>query len=259
MHRAAFAWAGLNGDYQAVRVSAEELPGRVNALRLQAEVLGVNLSLPHKEAVLPLLDSLSAEASRIGAVNTVVSQAGQLRGHNTDAPGLLHALQDAGFAASSGPLVVLGAGGAARAALYVALHLLGRDVYLLNRTRAKAEELARAWPSAEGSARVVLGTPAQVPWADIDLIINSSSAGLNRPDETPLVDFNWRQCPQAAVYDMVYKPAETRLMREAQAAGLRAENGLGMLAWQAKLAFGHWTGVDVPVSVFLQAAREGRA
>lgn len=250
MHRAAFAWAGIPGDYEAVRVPAADLPERVRALRGAPGVLGVNLSLPHKETVIPLLDDLTPEARQIGAVNTVIHREGHLTGHNTDAPGLLHALHDAGFTNGTGPVLILGAGGAARAALYAAANTMHRDVYLLNRTRARAEELAANWTDTH--TRIQVAGPSDVPWADLDLIINSSSAGLNDPAMSPLPDFDFGSTP-ASVYDMVYKPATTRLMRDAQAAGLRAVNGLGMLAHQARLAFEAWTGVDVPVSVFLNA------
>ena len=254
MHRAAFQWAGLPGEYDAVRVTPAELEGRIAALRGEPDVLGVNLSLPHKETVLPLLDDLTPEARRIGAVNTVIHRHGFLKGHNTDAPGLFMALQDAGMLSIQGrPVVVLGAGGAARAAVYTALISMERDVFVVNRTRAKAEELARAWFVPGAEFQVNAADSSDVPWADVGLIINSSSAGLNNPEETPLPDFNFRSCPNASVYDMVYKPAETRLMRDARAAGLNAQNGLGMLAHQARLAFQAWTNVDVPVQVFLDA------
>lgn len=257
MHRAAFAYAGLVGDYRAVRVSAAELPARLAELRT-SDLLGVNLSLPHKEAALPLLDDLSDAARHIGAVNTVVRRGQRLSGDNTDAPGLLSALYEAdlvGRHQKAVPVVVvLGAGGAARAAVYTALISLESDVYIVNRTLSKAEALAQQWvvPGAEFQVRAA--TVQGVPWPEVDLIINASSAGLDNPDETPLPDFDFSALPEhAAVYDMVYRPAQTRLMRDAQAAGLRAENGLGMLIHQARLAFLAWTGIDVPAHVFRDA------
>ncbi|MFB9992464.1 shikimate dehydrogenase [Deinococcus oregonensis] len=244
MHRAAFAFAGLRGDYQAVRVPPADLGAAIVELRQQS-ILGANLSLPHKETALSYLDSLTPAARAVGAVNTIISREGKLLGDNTDAPGFLAALNDADVSADGGA-VVLGAGGAARAAVW-ALRSQGRQVVVVNRTRAKAERL-----TAE-----LGGRPAdlhEVNWADVGLIVNASSAGLNAPEASPLPDFEFSQLPKAALmYDMVYKPAETRLMREARAAGLRAENGLGMLAHQARLAFLAWTGVDVPVQVFLDA------
>lgn len=245
MHRAAFAQAGLTGTYEAVRVPAPELPAALARLR-ESGVLGANLSLPHKEAALPLLDDLTPAAQAVGAVNTVVNRDGRLLGENTDAPGLLAALEEAG-APDAGLAVVLGAGGAARAAVW-GLRSQGREVRVVNRTPARAEALVR---DLGGTAQAV----QEVPWPGVTLLVNASSAGLDAPDETPLPDFDFSRLPPGAlVYDMVYRPPETRLLREARAAGVRAENGLGMLAHQARLAFLAWTGADVPASVFLNAA-----
>lgn len=249
MHRAAFRWAGLNGEYDAVRVTPEELPGRLVAVRHAPDVLGLNLSLPHKEAALPLLDSLSDAARHIGAVNTVVRRGTRLHGENTDAPGLRRALEDAGLLPTRS-VVLLGAGGAARAAFYLLQHL-HVPLYVVNRSPERAERLLQSF--GQGTVQAHALSAEQVPWGEVGLIINSSSAGLNDPHQTPLPDFDFGRCTQAGVYDMVYTPTETRLMREARAAGLPAENGLGMLAHQARLAFHAWTGVDVPVQVFLDA------
>lgn len=258
MHTAAFRAAGLRGTYEARRVPAGDLPAALAGLR-QPGVLGANLSLPHKEAALPWLDDLTPAARAIGAVNTVIHRRGRLVGENTDAPGLYEALvgEGAGAAGSrrwDGDVVVLGAGGAARAAVYTGVSLLERNVYVVNRTPARAEELAAAWAAPDAAHRVEARTVPDVPWEAVRLVINASSAGLDAPDETPLDGAYLSRLPQTAlVYDMVYKPAETRLMREARAAGLRAENGLGMLAHQARLAFVAWTGADVPAQVFLDA------
>ncbi|MFC4639293.1 shikimate dehydrogenase [Deinococcus hohokamensis] len=257
MHRAAFAWAGLDGAYEARRVTADELPQAVAGLR-HTGVLGANLSLPHKESVVALLDDLTPAAQSIRAVNTVVHREGRLTGDNTDAPGLAQALSDAGYPWSQGAgVVVLGAGGAARAAVYTALRG-EQNVWVLNRTRARAEELAADWTAPNPEIQVRAADRHEIPWSEVGLIINASSAGLNAPDETPLAEFDFGTLrPGALVYDMVYKPAETRVMREARAAGVRAENGLGMLAHQARLAFAAWTGRDVPVEVFLSALEDG--
>ncbi|MFC4425419.1 shikimate dehydrogenase [Deinococcus navajonensis] len=259
MHRAAFAYAGLNGHYEARRVPAEGLAEAVAGLRRQG-VLGANLSLPHKETVVALLDDLSPAARAIGAVNTVIHRQGRLLGDNTDAPGLLQALSDAGYSWRKGAEVaVLGAGGAARAAVYTAA--LGRQrVWILNRTRDRADELAAAWAGQGAEVEVRATDLHDLPWSRVSLIINASSAGLNAPEETPLPGFDFSLLPAGAlVYDMVYKPDETRLMREARSAGVKAENGLGMLAHQARLAFCAWTGCDVPVEVYLQALNVGGA
>ena len=247
MHNAAFAHAGLDAHYGALRVPPAELAAQIERLR-EPDMLGANLSLPHKQAAVPLLDSLSPAARAIGAVNTIVNRGGHLHGDNTDAPGLLLALAAAGHH-SQGAAVVLGAGGAARAAVW-ALREQGRAVWVINRTPQKALALTR---ELGGQAATLEG----VPWPQVALIVNASSAGLGGADETPLPGFDFRLLPAGAlVYDMVYSPPETRLMQQARAAGLRAENGLGMLAQQARLAFLAWTGADgvkVPLAVFLEA------
>lgn len=255
MHRAAFQYAGLKGTYEALRIPADALPQAVAGLRTP-DVLGANLSLPHKEAALHMLDGLTPAARAIGAVNTVIHQGGHLLGENTDAPGFRQALLDAGYTFPAGAQVVLlGAGGAARAAVYALLQA-GQRVQIVNRTPQRAEALARDFHGAGTAISAV--TLAGVTWDDVSLIVNSSSAGLSQPQESPLPDFDFARLPaHTLVYDMVYKPAETRLMREARRAGLRAENGLGMLAHQARLAFQAWTGAEVPVGVFLGALGAG--
>ena len=248
MHNAAFAVAGINARYEARQVSAEQLPDAVASLREQG-VLGANLSLPHKQAVTGLLDELTPAARAIGAVNTVINRRGCLIGDNTDAPGFLAALHLAGDD-GEGTAVVLGAGGAARAAVWALRShgregSQGREVWVLNRTFEKAVALTRDL----GGVAV---RPEAVNWEQVSLIVNASSAGLDAPEESPLTPLP-ALAAGALVYDMVYTPAETRLMREARAAGYRAENGLGMLAHQARLAFLTWTGVGVPIEVFLGA------
>ncbi|AZI41952.1 shikimate dehydrogenase [Deinococcus psychrotolerans] len=253
MHNAAFAACGLVAYYAARHVRPAELGAAVASLR-QVDVLGANLTLPHKEAVLPFLDSLSAAARSIGAVNTIINRGGQLHGDNTDAPGFLAALaaaQAGNSDTAAGSAVVLGAGGAARAAVY-ALRSQGRRVYVINRTLSKAQSLCA---DLGGEAR----ERQNVPWAEVKLIVNASSAGLGNPQETPLPDFEFSSLPPSAlIYDMVYKPAETRLLREARAAGLSTENGLGMLAQQARLAFMAWTNCQPAIEVFLDALSENQ-
>lgn len=242
MHNAAFRVAGIGAVYEARQVLPADLAEAVDSLRA-GDVLGANLSLPHKETVLPLLGDLTDAARAIGAVNTIVNNGGVLTGDNTDAPGFLAALSTAGDD-GQGAAAVLGAGGAARAAVW-ALRSQGRQVYVVNRTHEKAVALTR---ELGGEAL----REGEVPWPEVRLVVNASSAGLNTPGESPLPELP-ALAAGALVYDMVYKPAQTRLMQDARAAGHRAENGLGMLAQQARLAFLAWTGQDVSIRVFLEA------
>ncbi|MFC6591025.1 shikimate dehydrogenase [Deinococcus lacus] len=228
LHAAAFAWAGLDGVYQAVRVAPCELPVALRRLK-EPGTLGANLSLPHKEVACSLLDRLSDAAGQIGAVNTVIRLPdGRLLGDNTDAPGLVAALQAARLD-SGCRAVVLGAGGAARAAVYALSSPrssggLGMEVTVINRRPERAEALAAAWPGRP----VVAALRRTVAWEDIDLLVNATSAGLST-GESPLPDFDWLRLPRhAGVYDMVYgRP--TQFLQEAGAAGLRAE-GVGHVA-----------------------------
>ncbi|MDO4263531.1 MAG: shikimate dehydrogenase [Deinococcus sp.] len=265
LHRAALAAAGWRGSYRAEDVLPAQLPARLLALRAQATssevssgkfVTGANLSLPHKVTAIRLLDGLTPAAQAVGAVNTVFWEDGELRGDNTDAPGLRAALLDAGYQPDPGRrAALLGAGGAARAALWV-LREWGVPTLILNRTPERARALAAEWGHAGWA---VQQREAQaVDWAEVGLILNASSAGLERPHETPLdlSPAHWRQLPTGAlVYDMVYRPEHTRLRRDAAAQGLLNEGGLGMLAHQAALAFARWTGETVDAGVLLRAAR----
>lgn len=263
LHCAALEAVGQSGSYRAEDVPPAALPARLQALRAQAAagaLTGANLSLPHKVAAIPLLDGLTPAAAAVGAVNTVFWEEGCLLGDNTDAPGLRAALLDAGYTPTPEKrAVLLGAGGAARAALWV-LREWGVPTLILNRTPERAAALAAEWAQEAWTLEgwtVEAASPQAVNWAEVDLILNASSAGLERPDETPLplTPPQWQQLPPGAlVYDMVYRPEHTRLRRDAAAQGVRTAGGLGMLAHQAALAFARWTGQAVDPGVLLAAA-----
>jgi len=252
LHRAAFDYAGLEGQYTALDVPPEGLAAALEGLKAP-DVLGCNLSLPHKEAALEHLNSVSTEARAIGAVNTVVHRSGKLHGLNTDAPGFLAALETTGYT-PGGIAVVLGAGGAARAAVH-ALVGAGVEVWLHNRSLERATAL-QAELAPTGRTFVL---QSEIEWERVNLLVNSSSAGLNRPEESPLepslVETFPRLAKGALVYDMVYKPLETKLVRDARAAGYCAESGLGMPVHQARLAFLEWTGIAVPAAVMLEGVK----
>ncbi len=259
LHGAALEAVGWAGSYRAEDVLPAELAGRIQALRAQRSapyISGANLSLPHKVAAIPLLDGLTPAAEAIGAVNTLFWEGERLLGDNTDAPGLRAALQEAGYTPDAArPALLLGAGGAARAALWV-LRGWGVPALLLNRTPARAEALAAEWGRDGWAVHSAAAHPPD--WSQVGLILNASSAGLNHPEETPLPlsAAEWRRLPaDTLVYDMVYRPEWTRLRRDAQAAGLRSAGGLSMLAHQAALAFTRWTGEMVDAEVLIAAAR----
>jgi shikimate dehydrogenase len=261
LHAAALKAAGLDGEYLLYPVPPEDADGLAAlAKRLRSgELAGLNVTIPHKQNVIPLADSLSEGAASIGAVNTLHMKEGSLIGHNTDAPGFIKDLSR--FLGGSLPdqkkAIVMGSGGGARAVIH-ALVQDGWDVtvaaVLMDQAEALVQALGRG--TAGGSLRAVptsRETLAPLLYAT-SLLINASPVGMSpKPDESA-----WPSGlafpPHAAVYDLVYNPRETRLVREARAAGLRASTGLGMLVEQAALSFECWTGKAAPVEVMFEAA-----
>ncbi len=248
LHAAAFKSVGLEGEYQLYPVAPDDpaglpqLLGRVRSVELQ----GLNVTIPHKQTVIPLLDELTPSAQAIGAVNTVFLKDGKLTGHNTDAPGFTVDLKRSLGVESAGRVLVLGTGGAARAVVY-ALLTGGWDVTLAVRAAdtGMAEALIESFKrvTAHGvSGYVLLEAEPLRPLLDgVRLLVNTTPLGMFPDVElTP-----WPEglpYPQAAVYDVVYNPRETLFVKQARAAGLRAETGLGMLVSQAALSFETWTG-----------------
>ncbi|MGE5249809.1 MAG: shikimate dehydrogenase [Bacteroidota bacterium] len=240
LHEAALRASGLDGRYSlypVVRgdaVSLRDLVGRVRT----GELRGLNVTIPHKQAIIPFLDGLTATARAVGAVNTIYLQEGRVWGDNTDTAGFAADLHKLG--PTSGPALVLGAGGAARAVIHC-LRSMGWAVTIAARRREQARELADQFAGVEA---LLLDAPG-LQNARAGLIVNATPAGMF-PD---IEACPWpRGAPfpeEAAVYDLVYNPPETRLVREARAAGLRARSGLGMLIEQAALAFELWTGRKV--------------
>jgi len=237
MHEAAMAALGIRGRYDLLDTPPEALPGRLAEVRRAYR--GVNVTVPLKEAVLPLLDALSPEARAIGAVNTVVNEGGRLLGDNTDAPGFLRSLEEAGVEGRRAFL--LGAGGAARAVAF-ALTGAGWEVFVHNRTRARAETLAEAF----GLEVAPLSAAREA-----DLVVNATSVGLHDPAASPLpADYFPRR---GFAVDLVYRPRMTRFLVEAEKRGLMPVDGTGMLLWQGALAFERWAGKEAPVAVMRQA------
>ncbi|RTH25596.1 shikimate dehydrogenase [Thermus scotoductus] len=241
MHRYALSSLGLEGSYEALETPLEVLKDRLEEVR--REYRGVNLTIPLKEAALPLLDWVSPEAQAIGAVNTVLSVEGRLLGFNTDAPGFLQALK-AGGIPLMGPALILGAGGAGRAVAW-ALREAGLTVWIWNRTWERALALAE-----EFGLKAVPLERAQ----EARLLVNATSVGLKDPGATPLpAEFFPKE---GAVVDLVYRPLWTRLLREARERGLQVQTGLPMLAWQGALAFRIWTGLLPDPRGMEEAARQ---
>ncbi len=259
MHNEAFGELGLNCCYLAFDVKVDDLAAAVKAIRALG-LGGANITIPHKEGVLPYLDEVEEQAGLIGAVNTVVNREGRLIGYNTDAPGFLESLRaDAGFDPAGSRVVILGAGGAARAVAY-ALALGGvESLGIFNRNPSRAEALARdisRSAACELETGDLQGIALRRALARADLLVNATSAGMHpHTDEVPLPDPAALR-PGLIVYDLVYNPRKTRLLLEAEARGCRVFNGIGMLVYQGALAFELWTGRKAPVAVMRVAAEK---
>ncbi len=244
MHNAALAALGIDAQYAARDVPPEHLVAALRNLR-DIGAWGANLSIPHKETVLELLNSISKEANTIGAVNTIVNSHGVLEGHNTDAYGFMCSLEEAGIDVQDSKIVVLGAGGAARAVVY-ALKQANAKVMIWNRSSERAEKLAR-----EFGLEFVNDNQLEAAVANANGLVNTTSVGLENPDLSPIAD-TW--LPSAWVCDIVYRPLETKLLRVAREAGLQTVDGLGMLVHQGAKAFELWTKQQPDTKLMRQVA-----
>jgi shikimate dehydrogenase len=240
---------GINGAYIPLPVQPDAF---ANAIRSLAHLgfRGVNVTVPHKQAALAACDQVDASARRIGAVNTVVFTDGRLLGSNTDAYGFLENIYQVApdWAAGSGPAVVLGAGGAARAVVAALVDAGVPEVRVCNRSAARAEALCRE----------IGGPSAAVPWGrraavlgDAALLVNATSLGMR--GQAPLA-LDLAHLPKTAlVNDLVYMPLETPLLAAARARGNRVVDGLGMLLHQARPGFAAWFGISPEVTPDLRA------
>jgi|DewCreStandDraft_1066081.scaffolds.fasta_scaffold01485_5 shikimate dehydrogenase len=256
----AFDALGLDVRYTARETPPEELSRLMAELR-QPPWLGLNVTVPHKQAVLPYLDELSPEARRIGAVNTIHCVGGRLLGYNTDAPGVIRALrQDLAFEPRGARAVLLGAGGSARAVAVALLDAGVRSLIILNRHSERAVALAADLRAGLSAAVPVEGGPATpeaitTALAQADLLVNCTTVGMRHgPAEGSMPVPPQALRPTLAVYDLVYNPRVTPLVATARAAGAPAQGGLSMLVYQGAISFEIWTGRPAPLEVMRQAA-----
>lgn len=249
---AAFRACGLDVTYAAWDTPPGELAGRVAGLRAP-DVLGANVTIPHKEAVAPLLDELELLAARVGAVNTIVHRAARLTGHNTDGSGFVAALrEERQFEAAGATVLLLGAGGASRGIAFALAAAGARDIAIWNRTPERAQRLAADVAAAGGAAHAQGATDP----AGFDLVVNCTSLGMSGTGTTGDSPCDLRRAaPRALAVDIVYRPAETPFLAQARALGLPWLGGLPMLIHQGALAFELWTGQPAPVAVMFAAAR----
>lgn len=262
MHNAAFnqpGYLGYEAKYFPWETYPNQLTERVEMIKGDG-FLGANVTVPHKQTVMKYLDEIDNLAMRIGAVNTIVNQDGRLVGSNTDALGFVNSLQDvAGLSVNGLEVVLIGAGGAARAAAYALADGEAGSLAIANRTIERAESLA----GEIGKTGTLVGAfglddPDFLSACErADLIVNSTSVGmLHGPAEGKSPIPAEVISPGCVVYDMVYNPPKTPLLMDAERSGAKSVGGLPMLVYQGAAAWSLWTGLEAPVDAMFEAAKE---
>ncbi|MCP5520694.1 MAG: shikimate dehydrogenase [Verrucomicrobiales bacterium] len=270
MQNAGIQSLGLDWRYLAFDVRPEELASALAGARAM-RYLGLNLTVPHKLLMHDLVDELDDSARIWGAVNTVrfearnesgewrplgefaeLPETGEIlaRGFNTDADAIVRSLRDdLAVEPRDARILLLGAGGAGRTAALRLAAEGARELWLVNRTTARAEAMAQEIRTKHPAVSVQVGHPT----GQVDLLLNATSLGLRAGDPSPLDEARFALSHAAAVYDMIYRPAETFLLRRAREAGCRTANGLGMLLYQGARALELWAGCAAPVGIMRRA------
>ena len=248
MHNAAFKILEVDAVYKLFPLKEEDLKVFFDDLREKTNpIFGLNVTVPYKEKVIPYLDSLAPLAKRVGAVNTIViTQDRKLVGYNTDAPGFLAHLAELNFDLNNKRITILGAGGSARALITAMCFIPERpqSIRIYNRTASRAEELLKdIGERVDTSIIEIVQCIDDLNIELADLLINTTSLGLKAGDEC-LVSEDLLHS-NILVYDLIYNPKETLLLKMAKVKGAQTANGLGMLFYQGVLAFQHWAGVQI--------------
>ena len=248
MHNAAFEYLGIDYCYLPFSVHPDSLKHAVEAIRA-LNLTGVNVTIPHKEAVIPCLDSVNEEALFIGAVNTIVNQEGKLTGYNTDGRGFMRSLSENNISADNKKVLIVGAGGASRAISYY-LSEKADTLYLFDTDKIKLEKLASDLSGVRDNITILHHT---ADLSAFDVLINATPLGLKATDPLPL-DVS-ALADHQTVCDLIYKT--THLQSLALQKGCKTINGLGMLLWQGVLAFELWTRTLPPVEIMRNALISG--
>lgn len=244
IHNEAFRALKIDYCYVPFHVKKENLREAVQAIRA-LNLKGVNVTVPHKERVVEYLDELSEEVLKIGAANTILNSEGILKGFNTDVKGFITSIKEEGVEIAGRKVLLIGAGGAARAVAYGVLKEAGK-VYIFNRTVEKAKEIEKQFNDI-GEIRALPELSERVT-RDMEIVINATSLGMKIDDPYPIDPYLLNS--SHIYYDVVYP--QTPLMREAKKKGCKVIGGLGMLVWQAIYAFEIWTGISPPPEIFMK-------
>lgn len=257
MHNAAFRALGIDATYVPFEVSPYGLRDAVRGI-VGLGIAGANVTVPHKRAVMEHLDELDDRARLLGAVNTIVNDDDTLLGLNTDVEGFARSLEEAGVAIGGTRAVVLGAGGAARAAVAALLDRGAESVVVSARRRDEAERVAGELASLGGAKLHATGIGES--WDGVTLVVQATSATMGSEAEEFAQWLPWAALDRAAtVVDLVYAPRRTTVLRQAEGRGLRTVDGTGMLIHQGAIAFRRWTGREAPIDVMRRAVLEAIA
>jgi len=260
MQQAAFDKLKIDACYILWETPKDQLTGKINSLRSPG-IMGANITIPYKENVLHLVDDCDPFAARIGAINTIVNRDGRLFGYNTDAPGFITALlelEDHHFECAGKNVVILGTGGAARAAVVGLVDKGVGGILLVGRTETQLQKILQDVEALTANSTTLLkgalfgdsDVTASLP--QTDLVVNATPVGLKPDDLTLLIDVNTLPT-SAVVMDMIFNPPLTPLLRSAKAHGCQIMNGLSMLLYQGALAFELWTSCPAPIQVMQRA------
>jgi shikimate dehydrogenase len=249
LHNAAFRSLSMDYVYVPFEVKKKDLKKAVDGIR-SLNIRGVNVTMPHKEEVMRFIDELDPDAEKIGAVNTLVNNGGIVRGYNTDAEGYLNSLLERNIDPQGKNVIMFGSGGAAKAIAFILMRR-GALLTIVNRTKSRAQCISNDLLKAIGRKPEILdlmdiALARRIRFADI--VINATNVGMNPNLHNSLIDISLLR-KNMVVSDIVYVPAETRLLRDAQKAGAVTVSGIDMLVWQAALAFEKWTGLKAPVDI----------
>ena len=245
MHNAAFAELKMDARYLAFSVKPENVSQAVDGIRA-LNISGVNVTVPHKSSVIPYLDEVTPLARKLGAVNTIKNVQGRLTGTNTDISGFIRSLEALNFSPKNKTIAMLGAGGSARAVLAGLADSGASRILIHNRTTVRAENLVAEFSETFPETQLESVTVETVCKTVLDLLVNTTTVGMES-DASPL---DLSQCKKIEhVVDLINRPAETRLLKQAEELGIPAINGLGMLLYQGCEAFTFWTGKPAPETV----------
>ncbi|MCW4024298.1 MAG: shikimate dehydrogenase [Candidatus Bathyarchaeota archaeon] len=253
LQNAAFEASELDCVFLAFPVKTGQVKEALDGMRA-LEICGLNVTMPHKNAVIAYLDEIQEEAKFLKAVNTIHNQNGKLQGYNTDGVGAVNALKENGADPKGKRVLLLGAGGAARAIAF-ALTKEASEIVVLNRTESQATELANALTEATKkkiSSDTLSSESLKGHLPKADILINATSVGMKPALQSP-APANLLK-PDSAVMDIVYNPVETQLAKDAKATGAKVVSGVEMLIYQGAAAFEIWTGQSAPVDVMRKAA-----